>query len=108
MALTPQSEWHLILNNVDGDLAILDIYIPSGRRTNVRITSRDLFLQHKVKLDAVKEVGAMDRENAKRLLYNLSKLRRATIERMDSKLDFIENRLHLVVLPIDHVRVAVM
>lgn len=103
-----RKEWLLILDNADGDPTILDAYIPNGRRGNILITSRNPNVLHRVKANGAREIGEMEREDAKLLLGKVAHLDEMTIKDMDVQLGSIVDELHSMALAIDHAGAAIL
>jgi tetratricopeptide (TPR) repeat protein len=103
-----RKEWLLILDNADGDSAILDDYIPNGGRGNILISSRNPSLLHRIKRDAAMEVGALERDNAKLLLGKIMHLDDMTMKDEDLRLGSIVDELYCIALAIDHAGAAML
>jgi tetratricopeptide (TPR) repeat protein len=103
-----QKEWLLILDNADGDSAILDEYIPNGRRGNILFSSRNPNLLHRIKNDGAMEVGALAREDAKLLLGKIAHLDVITMKKEDLHLGSIVDELFYLALAIDHAGAAIL
>jgi len=99
-------EWLLVLDNVDGNPDVISPYLPSGRRGNILITSRNPNLSQLTRFNASKDVGEMEKDDACLMLRKVARLYNPTKE-IEMQIESIVDGLHCVALAIDHAGAAI-
>lgn len=103
-------EWLIILDNLDDD-GFLEPDIPSGRRGNLLITTRNPNIAKRSGLGASGEVSEMSIDDAKALLRRISlpgfPISSNLDAEVDDQLDMIARHLHSLPLALDHAGAAI-
>src|SRR6202012_6081239 len=102
------SEWLLVLDNADGDLKLLQQYLPKSTFGKLLISSRHQDYRSLLKPGCSQEVGNLNREDAKSLLSMIAELDEESIVTKDEKIGSIVDLLRCLPLAVNHAGSAIL